>query len=63
MAALEIVRVFVEELEGNDIDGGSWGPATISALAAIFGSLSGALVSSASTRITHNHQGRRDLPC
>jgi hypothetical protein len=40
---------------------GSWNPATISALAAIFGSLSGALASSVSTWITQKHQGRRDL--
>ena len=41
--------------------GGSLNPATISALAAIFGSLSGALASSASTWITQRHQDRRDL--
>jgi len=41
--------------------GGSWNPATISALAAIFGSLTGALASSVSTWITQKHQGRRDL--
>jgi hypothetical protein len=41
--------------------GGSWDPATISALAAIFGSLSGALASSVSTWITQRHQGRRDI--
>ena len=41
--------------------GGSWDPATISALAAIFGSLSGALASSVSTWITQKHQGRRDI--
>src|SRR6201987_3226478 len=40
---------------------GSWNPATISALAAIFGSLSGAFASSVSTWITQKHQGRRDL--
>src|SRR6266446_5296023 len=40
---------------------GSWNPATISALAAIFGSLSGALASSLSTWITQRHQDRRDL--
>ena len=40
---------------------GSWNPATISALAAIFGSLTGALASSVSTWITQEHQGRRDL--
>jgi hypothetical protein len=40
---------------------GSWNPATISALAAIFGSLTGALASSVSTWITQKHQGRRDL--
>jgi hypothetical protein len=36
-------------------------PAIISALAAIFGSLSGALASSVGTWITQRHQGRRDL--
>jgi hypothetical protein len=36
-------------------------PATISALAAIFGSLTGALASSVSTWITQRHQDRRDL--
>jgi len=41
--------------------GGSSNPATISALAAIFGSLSGALASSVSTWITQRHQDRRDL--
>src|SRR6185437_2009341 len=41
--------------------GGSWSPATISALAAIFGFLTGALASSVSTRITQKHQGPRDL--
>lgn len=41
--------------------GGSWDPATISALAAIFGSLTGALASSVSTWITQRHQDRRDL--
>jgi len=41
--------------------GGSWNPATISALAAIFGSLTGALASSVSTWITQRHQDRRDL--
>jgi hypothetical protein len=35
--------------------------ATISALAAIFGSLTGALASSVSTWITQRHQDRRDL--
>jgi hypothetical protein len=40
---------------------GSWNPATISALAAIFGSLSGALASSVSTWLMQKHQGRRDL--
>jgi hypothetical protein len=38
-----------------------WNPATISALASIFGSLTGALASSASTWITQRHQDRRDL--
>lgn len=41
--------------------GGSWDPASISALAAIFGSLTGALASSVSTWITQKHQGRRDI--
>jgi hypothetical protein len=41
--------------------GGSWNPATVSALAAIFGSLTGALASSVSTWITQRHQDRRDL--
>jgi len=36
-------------------------PATISALAALFGSLVGALGSSISTWITQRHQDRRDL--
>jgi cell division septum initiation protein DivIVA len=36
-------------------------PATISALAAIFGSLTGALASSVSTWITQRHQDQRDL--
>jgi len=40
---------------------GSWNPATISALAAIFGSLSGALASSVSTWLMQKYQGRRDL--
>jgi len=41
--------------------GDSWNPATISALAAIFGSLAGGLASSVSAWITQNYQGRRDL--
>ena len=41
--------------------GRSWDPASISALAAIFGSLTGALGSSVSTWITQRHQDRRDL--
>jgi hypothetical protein len=41
--------------------GGSWDPASISALAAIFGSLSGALASSVSAWITQKHQGRPDI--
>jgi hypothetical protein len=41
--------------------GGSWDPASISALAAIFGSLTGALASSVSTWITQRHQDRREL--
>jgi hypothetical protein len=36
-------------------------PVTISALAAIFGSLVGALASSVSTWITQKHQDQRDL--
>ena len=36
-------------------------PATISALAAIFGSLTGALASSVSTWITQKHRDQRDL--
>ena len=39
----------------------SWTPATISALAAIFGSLTGALGSSFSAWIGQRHQDRRDL--
>jgi hypothetical protein len=41
--------------------GEAWDPASISALAAIFGSLTGALASSVSTWITQKHQNRRDL--
>ena len=41
--------------------GGSWDPASISALAAIFGSITGALASSLSTWITQRHQDRRDI--
>jgi hypothetical protein len=40
---------------------GYWDPASISALAAIFGSLTGALASSVSTWITQRHQDRRDI--
>lgn len=40
---------------------GSWNPASISALAAIFGSLMGALASGVSTWITQRHEDRRDL--
>ena len=39
----------------------SWTPATISALAAILGSLTGALGSSFSAWIGRRHQDRRDL--
>jgi hypothetical protein len=39
----------------------SWDSASISALAAIFGSLTGALASSVSTWITQRHQNRRDI--
>ena len=41
--------------------GGTWDPASISALAAIFGSVTGALTLSVSTWITQRHQDRRDL--
>jgi hypothetical protein len=41
--------------------GCSWNPASISALAAIFGSLAGALASSVSTWITQRHQDRREI--
>ena len=41
--------------------GGSWNSASISALAAILGSLTGALASSVSTWITQRHQDRRDI--
>ena len=41
--------------------GGSLNPASISAMSAIFGSLTGALASSVSTWITQRHQDRRDL--
>jgi hypothetical protein len=41
--------------------GGPLDPASISALAAVFGSLTGALASSVSTWITQTHQGRRDI--
>jgi hypothetical protein len=41
--------------------GGSLNPASISTLAAIFGSLTGALASSVSTWITQRHQDRRDV--
>jgi len=40
---------------------GTWNPASISALAAIFGSLTGALTSTVSTWITQRRQDRRDL--
>jgi hypothetical protein len=40
---------------------GSWDPASISALAAIFGSLTGGLASTVSTWITQQHQDRRDI--
>lgn len=53
-------RVFWQGLNMSLI-GGSWNPATISALAAIFGSLTGALASSMSTWITRRHEDRRDL--
>ena len=41
--------------------GGSWNSATISALAAIFGSLAGALGSAISAWIAQRHQDRREL--
>jgi hypothetical protein len=41
--------------------GGSWDPASISALAAIPGSITGALASSVSARITQRHQNRRGI--
>jgi|SRR5579871_1606016 len=41
--------------------GRSLDPASISALAAIFGSLTGGLASSVSTWITQRHQDRRDI--
>ncbi len=41
--------------------GGSLDPVSISVLAAIFGSLTGALASSMSTWIAQRHQDRRDL--
>ena len=41
--------------------GRTWDPATVTALAAIFGSLTGALASSVSTWITQRHHHRRDL--
>jgi hypothetical protein len=53
-------RVFWQGLNMSLI-GGSWNPETISALAAIFGSLTGALASSMSTWITRRHEDRRDL--
>ena len=40
---------------------GSWNPASISALAAILGSLVGALGSAGSSWIAQSHQNRRDL--
>jgi len=39
----------------------SWDSASVSALAAILGSLTGALASSVSTWITQRHQNRRDI--
>ena len=41
--------------------GRSWDPASISALAAIFGSLAGGFASSLSTWITQRHHDRRDI--
>jgi hypothetical protein len=60
MASSVKLRVFWRGLKMSLI-GASWDPATISALAAIFGSLTGALASSVSTWITQRHQDRRDL--
>lgn len=42
--------------------GRSWDPASTLALPAIFGSITGALASGVSTRITQRHQDRRDIP-
>ena len=39
----------------------SWNPATVSALAAIFGSFAGALASTLSAWLTQRHHDRRDL--
>lgn len=39
----------------------SWDPATVSALAAIFGSFGGALVATLSAWLTQRHHDRRDL--
>ena len=39
----------------------SWDPATVSALAAIFGSFAGAFASTLSAWITQRHHERRDL--
>jgi hypothetical protein len=41
--------------------GRSWDPATVSALAAIFGSFVGAFASTLSTWLTQRHHDRRDL--
>jgi hypothetical protein len=56
-----LVRLRLLAILNMRLIGGSWNPATISALAAIFGSLAGGLASSVSTWITQNYQGRRDL--
>jgi hypothetical protein len=59
LAVLGMKRVLVRLKMA--LTSGSWNPASISALAAIFGSFSGAFASSASTWITQRHQDRRHL--
>jgi hypothetical protein len=46
----------------NEIDWWILGPSQHLALAAIFGSITGALASSVSARIPQRHQDRRDIP-
>ena len=41
--------------------GGSWNPATVSALAALFGSIAGACASTVSAWIAQRHHERKDL--